>query len=257
VFRSLTASTALAALALTLAGGLAAAPALADTAPAPGTSGCTSLVNAQSAVATLQAAVNTATGTLAADQAAGATPATIANDSTGPLGVQTLTAQLDVLKTTTAKQLCTGTAAGSSTTTTTATPDPTSPPVVPRTRSQADITREIAALSCTSGNSDLQAIDRHIAARQVARQDTHDVVARLNAKLASLSCASGAVTPRAAAQTAHDCGCVTTTESPAPDTSSAVSSKTVVATASDGSVPTLSGQQVTVAPSGSAQTGAA
>ena len=79
---------------------------------------------------------------------------------------------------------------------------------------------------------------------------------RLGAKLANLSCTSGAITSKAAAQTAKDCGCVTTeTTTEAPRT--AVRAVTVNPTQDDGSTATTSGNEVTDVPAGSASTGAA
>lgn len=251
-------------LAATAGIAFAAAPAFAATdAPVAGSAECTAAVNGTTSVTTAKTALNSAKETQQdlTNQLAAAKVAVPFHQDV----VDTLTAQLNSQAVTVAtaqraydravaqatRAICTGSTP--STVTPAPTPDPTSPPVVPHTRSEAVIDGEIDALSCTSSNADLQTIDRHIAARQVAHQTTAEVVARLNAKLASLNCTSGAVTPKAAAQTAKDCGCVTVTQAPVV-TSSIVTPKTVVPTQDNGSVANSS--SAADVPAGSVQTGA-
>lgn len=268
--RSLATYTALAALTLGLAGGVVAVPAFADTAPVAGTQACTDAVNSTTSVTNAKANLASAKQTqqnlvnslAAAKVAVPFVQATVdlltSQLNTQGVSVAQAQAALDRAVARATKALCTGDAPADPATPV-VTADPTSPPVVPHTRPETVIDREIDALDCSSSNSDLQVIDRQIAARQAAHQTTVEVTARLNARLASLSCTTGAVTPRAAAQTAHDCGCVVTdttvvTEAP---TSTVVTSKTVVATQDDGSTATTSGNQVADVPAGSASTGVA
>lgn len=233
--RSLARTAVLAALAAVLAV-LGVAPALAVTlAPAPGTPECADLVNAQTAVATLQGTLNGAVATLAADQAAGAAPGVITNDTTGPLGVQTLTARLNVLKDTTAKQVCTGTGVVTTTTPATTTPESTSPPVVPVPR--VIILPGVLDRDCAdfATQADAQAFFLAHGGSPLRNVDN------LDANHNGVACED------------HFAPAVVV----APQSTTVVTSKTVVATADDGSVPVTSGRQVTEVPSGSAQTGAA
>jgi hypothetical protein len=249
----------LAVSALTAGIAFAAAPAFAATTDAPvaGTAACTNLVNVQSDViaarATLQGDVNTLNADL---RATPVVDATVAADRARVTQDQ---AHLDVVVGNVTASLCTGTTTSTPATVTPApTTDPTTPPVVPHTRSQAFIDDEIAGLNCDSTNVDLQRIDQQIAARQAAGQEAAEAVSALNAKLAGLNCTAGAVTPKAAAQTARDCGCVTVTEAPVVTNtdSGQFSAKTVVPSADNGSVATTSGSEVTDVPQGSVQTGA-
>lgn len=89
----------------------------AATPPVPGSADCDNQVAAQVQVVAAQNKLNVAAGVLATDQSNGAPPAVITTDQAT---VDNLTAQLKVLKKTTADQICTGTA----TTTPTSTPAP-------------------------------------------------------------------------------------------------------------------------------------
>lgn len=270
MFRSLALAgvTAVASAALAFA----AAPAFAatDTAPVAGTQVCTDLVNNQANVEQAQTRLQTATNKLNTDLRANPVQdATVAADR---IALSQAQSNLNNVVTNVTASLCTGT-----TTTPAPTPAPTTSPAtsgaqtpvpfVPHTSTEAAIDNETAALSCASSNTELQRIDRAIAARQAAHLPVREAVNHLNAKLASLHCTSGAVTPQAAVQTAKDCGCVTTTptgsivineqQAPTAGTSgnSVASSKAVIPTQSDNSVATTSGNQVTDVPAGSAQTG--
>lgn len=254
--------------ALTVGLATAAAPAFAQTTTAPvaGTAACTSLVNVQSNVETARTTLQNDTNTL--NTALRANPVNDATVAADRAVVAQDQANLDNVISNVTSSLCTGTAAATSnTSTTTTTTDPAPVPFVPHTRTVAAIDGEIDALSCTSSNGNLQAIDRQIAARQAQGQDVAEPVARLNDKLASLSCTgNSAVTPQAAAQTAKDCGCVNVvtpsvvagTVTSGQFSSGAVTAKTVVPTESNGSVATTSGSEIAAAnvPAGSVQTGA-
>lgn len=273
------ASLGLAALTLTAAGVLAASPALAATAPAPGTAACTAIVQTDATVVADQKTVDD-------DQAAvtAAVEALNANPTDGDLQTALTTARgaltdakraLKFAQDQATSVLCTGTATSGTSTSTgqfdprrarTTTPAPaTSPAVVPHTVSQATSDSLVDALSCSSSNAELQRIDKQIVADRAAGQTSvaAEVNQRLNAKLASLNCTGdSAVTPKAAAQTAKDCGCDTvvtepTTVTDAPVTTNVITSKTVNPTQSDGSVATTSGNEVTDVPAGSAATGIA
>lgn len=290
--RSLATYTAVAALTLGLAGGAAAMPAFADTAPGPGTPECTAQVDKASQVLDARSALAQAQATVRNDQAA-FDKAVAANNTeqdvvanltaalgttlTDPIGgvtglvsqaevdqaagaaksdQSTVTEDLATLNADKAKVATARTdlASAISQQTTALCTGPTT--AAPATESVADIDAATDALSCSSSNTDLQAIDKAIAARQAAGQSVGDAETHLSAKVGSLNCSSGAVTSKAAAQTAKDCGCITTTTVTEAPTTAVVTPKTVVATQDDGSTATTSGHEVTDVPAGSVQTGA-
>jgi hypothetical protein len=257
---------ALAVLGLSLTGGGVALAATTD-APVAGTTACTNLVNVQSDViaarATLQADVNTLNADL---RATPVVDATVAADRAKVAQDQ---AHLDVVVGNVTASLCTGT-----TTADPATVDPTPAPVTPRARpvqTVAQIDDAIDALSCTSSNADVLAVDRAIAARQVQHL-TRPRARRPTQHPDRLARTAPPVPPAAPPpqQSAKACGCVlpTTVVTPAPVVEAPVTEapvtlspatpySAVVPTQDDNSVATTSGSQIADVPVGSAQTGAA
>jgi hypothetical protein len=246
----------IAALGLALFGG-AAAPAFAQvTSPLPpvGSTACNTAVT--SAVAPYQTVLNTARTTLLTVQTTVAsTPVDIAQAQAAVTAAQTrLTAAIKAQ--TGLLCLSVGVNVGGQTN------GHHDPHTTPAVESQEEINAAIDGLTCDSNNKNVQAIDKAIAARQAAHLPVGNSQRRLDAKIASLSCSSGSVTPAAAAQTAKDCGCAPTTVVEQPTTTvvtpPAIPSVSKVSpTQDDNSVATTSGNQVTTVPEGSASTGAA
>jgi hypothetical protein len=233
VSRSLARTAVLAALTVGLVGG-ATVPAFAVTAaPAPGTSECANLVDdqadvvaARQVVAADQVALNTALrANPVVDATVNAARATLATDQ----------ANLSNVVTNVTRSLCTGTAVVTTTVPATTTPEPTSPPVVPAPsviilpgvldRDCADFATQADAQAffLANGGTPLRNIDN------------------LDANHNGVACED------------HFAPVVVS----APQSTTVVTSKTVVATADDGSVAATSGQQVTEVPTGSASTGSA
>jgi hypothetical protein len=256
---------ALAVLGLSLTGGGVALAATTD-APVAGTTACTNLVNVQTDVITARATLQADVNTLNADLRA--TPVVDATVTADRAKVAQDQAHLDVVVNNVTASLCTGT-----TTADPATVDPTPAPVTPRARpvqTVAQIDDAIDALSCTSSNADVLAVDRAIAARQVQHLPAREPADRLNTRIDSLNCTTGAASRAAAAASAKACGCVlpTTVVTPAPVVEAPVTEapvtlspatpySAVVPTQDDNSVATTSGSQIADVPVGSAQTGAA
>lgn len=243
--RSLARTAVLAALAAVLAV-LGVAPALAvTTAPAPGSTECTNLVNDQADVVAAQQVV--AADQVALDTALRANPVVDATVNAARAKLATDQANLNNVVTNVTASLCTGTAVV--TPPTTVTPAPTFPPFVPANRGVSEISVAIDNLNCASTAADLQRINDAINARAVAGKNVTGLRAHLDARVAQLACTSGPVT-------AVPPTIVVPPTTVVESVPTVVTSKTVIATKDDGSVATTSGSQVTEVPAGSASTGA-
>lgn len=230
--RSLARTAVLAALAAVLAV-LGVAPALAvTTAPVPGTPECTAAVNNDATVQAAVAALNTARTTLLTDQINGAPAAIVAADQTA---VDNAVNHVAVVRNAASDALCTGTAVVTTATPVTTTPESTSPPVivVPRVVILPGVLDRNCADFATQ--ADAQAFFLAHGGSPVRNVDN------LDANHNGVACED------------HFAPAVVVV----PQATTVVTTKTVVATQDDGTVPITSGQQVTEVPTGSASTGSA